>query len=78
LITRKVQECLFVRKGTLIIDIYTKQAKFLKSVNLKSGDVFILLDGCYGLRTQTEVELFENKNGPFLNDKILIKDKFTK
>ena len=72
LVTRQVQECLFVRKGRLKADIYTKKAVFVTSVALKDGDVFILLNGCYGLHMLTDVELFETKNGPYLNDKVLI------
>lgn len=72
-ITRHLQECLVVRKGKVKVDVYAPGDIKFKSITLKTGDLFILLNGGYGIHVLEDAELFELKNGPFLgDDKILI------
>lgn len=71
--TNHLQECLVVRKGKVKVDIYTPGDIKFKSIVLKEGELFILLNGGYGIHVLEDAELFELKNGPFLgDDKILI------
>lgn len=70
--TERLQECLIVRKGKIKIDLYGAGDKHFKSVTLSAGDFFILLDGGYGIHILENAEIFEVKNGPFVEDKILI------
>ena len=74
LVTKQVQECLFLRKGKVKLDIYgpTPKYKYLKYVYLKPGDAFIILNGGYGIHMLQDSELIEYKNGPYKNDKVLI------
>lgn len=72
-ITQRLQECLVVRKGKIKIDLYEPERwKKCKSVTLKAGEMFLLLNGGYGIHILEDAELFEFKNGPFLEDKILL------
>lgn len=72
-VTNNLQECLVVRKGKVRVDIYAPGDTKFKSVILKAGELFILLNGGYGIHVLEDAELFELKNGPFLgNDKVLI------
>lgn len=72
-VTPRLQEGLVVRKGKIKIDLYTpKSGEKFKSITLKVGEMFLLLNGGYGIHILEDAELFEFKNGPFLEDKILI------
>ncbi len=71
--TNHLQECLIVRKGKVKVDVYAPNDEKFKSILLKAGELFILLNGGYGIHVLEDAELFELKNGPFMgNDKILI------
>ena len=74
LVTKYVQECLFLRKGRVRLDIHGPRPayKFIKNVYLNPGDAFIILDGGYGITMIKDSELFEAKNGPFYDDKVVI------
>jgi hypothetical protein len=74
-ITQALQECLIVRKGSARIDLYAKENrayKKFKTTSIKEGDVLILLNGGYGIHITRDAELIEVKNGPFVEDKVLI------
>ena len=72
-VTDHLQECLVVRKGKVKVDVYALGDVKVKSITLKAGELFILLNGGYGIHALENVELFELKNGPFMGeDKILI------
>lgn len=70
--TETLQECLIVRKGKIKIDLYTPQRVFFKYVYLGVGEVLILVQGGYGIHILKDSELIEVKNGPFIEDKVLI------
>jgi len=75
LVTKYVQECLFLKKGKVRLDIYGPRPvyKYIKYLYLNPGDAFIILDGGYGITMIKDSELFEAKSGPFNNDKVVIK-----
>ncbi|MEK7642978.1 MAG: hypothetical protein AAB372_00815 [Patescibacteria group bacterium] len=72
--TDQLQECLIVKKGAASIDLYGPAPEYVKfdSVSLAVGDVFILMNGGYGIHIVEDAELIEVKNGPFVEDKYLI------
>lgn len=71
-ITYKLQECLFVKKGLIKVNVYNKSGKFIESLVLKKGEIFFLVDGGYSIDLLKDSELIETKNGPFIEDKILL------
>lgn len=73
-ITNFSETCFVVRKGKVKINIYEPENhKLFKSITLKNGEVFITLNGSgHGLIILEDCELFEIKNGPFVDDKIII------
>lgn len=71
-ITEKLQECLVVIKGKIKIDFYTPDKKYFKSIYLSPGEVIILMNGGHGIHILKDSEIIEIKNGPFIEDKILI------
>ena len=70
--TERLQECLFVKRGKIKIDLYNSNKKYLQSLFLKEGQIFLLIEGGYGIHIIEDSEIFEFKNGPFLEDKQLI------
>lgn len=70
--TKSLQECLFVKRGKVKIDLYSANKKYLQSFFLKEGQAFLLLAGGYGINVVNDCEVFEFKNGPFVEDKLLI------
>ena len=69
---QKLQECLIVRKGRVRLDLYAPDGTLFTRVTLKAGDSFILQNGGYGIHLLEDSELLEVKNGPFLDDKVLL------
>ena len=70
-VTREVsltKEVLFIRKGRLRVDFYTKQQRYLESRELNAGDVILLSEGGHGFHVLEEVEMFEVKQGPYAGD----------
>lgn len=70
--TGHLQECLMVKKGLVNIDLYGPDKKLFKTIPLKEGQFFLLTKGGYGIRIIEDSELIEVKNGPFIEDKVLI------
>lgn len=70
--TKRLQECLFVKRGKVKIDLYTVSKKYIQSLFLKEGQIFLLIEGGYGIHIIEDCEMFEFKNGPFVEDKALI------
>lgn len=68
----KLQECLVVIKGKIKIDFYTPSKKYFKSIYLSSGQIIIFISGGHGVHILKDSEIIEIKNGPFIEDKILI------
>ena len=79
-VTHRLQEAFVVREGRVKIDLYGSldkegrrvSRKKFKSIIIKKGEVFLLFNGGYGIHILEDAELFEFKNGPFLEDKVLI------
>ncbi|MDD5050828.1 MAG: hypothetical protein PHV93_03775 [Candidatus Pacebacteria bacterium] len=70
--TQGLQECLFVKSGRVALDLFWIDKTFVKKIELKAGDFFILQKGGIAITIIENAELIEAKNGPFVEDKILI------
>jgi len=70
--TNKLQECLLVKKGKVRLDLYGPDKKMFKKITIKEGDLFILQNGGFGIHLLDDSELVEVKNGPFIEDKVLL------
>lgn len=71
-ITSRLQECLVVKKGKIKIDLYAPDDKLFKHLYLSLGEALILVNGGYAIHFLKNSEIFELKNGPFIEDKVLI------
>jgi hypothetical protein len=62
------QEVLFIKRGKLRVDFYTKIREYLYSRVLKAGDVILLATGGHGFEVLEEVQMFEVKQGPYVGE----------
>jgi hypothetical protein len=71
-VTQRLQECLVVKTGKIRVDLYNLNDKLVKHVYLTAGQIFISVSGGIGIKFIKDSEIFEFKNGPFIEDKLLI------
>ena len=70
------QEVLFVRKGSMHVDFYDDEKRYLSSEILSTGDCILLASGGHGFRMKEETEIIEIKQGPYAGEKD--KERFKK
>mgnify|MGYP001330756264 CR=1 FL=1 len=63
------QEVLFVRKGSMHVDFYDDDKRYLSSEILSTGDCILLASGGHGFRMKEETEIIEIKQGPYAGEK---------
>ena len=63
------KEVLFVKSGRLRVDFYDDEQNYLKSEELRKGDVILLAYGGHGFEMLEESELIEVKQGPYAGEK---------
>ena len=71
-IIRKVdytKEVIFVKSGRLRVDFYDSDQTYLKSEELRKGDVILLAYGGHGFEMIEDTELIEVKQGPYAGEK---------
>jgi len=62
------QEVLFLKRGTLKVNFYDVEQKYLESRILSAGDVILLASGGHGFEALEEIEMIEVKQGPYAGD----------
>jgi len=62
------QEALFIRKGKLRVDFFSKQLEYRTSRLLGPGDVILLISGGHGFEVLEELNMVEVKQGPYAGD----------
>jgi len=58
------QEVLFIKSGSVQMDIYDLERKLVKSRILNKGDIVLLASGGHGFTMLEESEIIEVKTGP--------------
>jgi hypothetical protein len=69
------QEALFIRKGKVRVDFFSKQLEYRTSRVLGPGDVILLISGGHGFEVLEELNMVEVKQGPYAGD--MDKTRFT-
>ncbi|MCP5105989.1 MAG: hypothetical protein GY950_21575 [bacterium] len=70
------QEVLFVRKGKVEVNFYTREKEYITSRELNVGDVVFLCSGGHGFKILEDSEMIEVKQGPYSGkegDKVVFK-----
>lgn len=62
------QETLFIKRGTMRVDFFDEQKKYLESRYLSAGDAILLVKGGHGFEVIEELEMIEVKQGPYAGD----------
>ena len=70
--TSHLDECFIINKGKIRIKLYGPDKKYFKSLYLKKGQAFLTVSGGHEITVIKDCEMFEVKNGPYKNDKVLI------
>jgi mannose-6-phosphate isomerase-like protein (cupin superfamily) len=60
------QEVLFIKKGRLRVDFYSRRQRYLESRILEAGDLILLASAGHGFEVLEELEMFEVKQGPYV------------
>jgi hypothetical protein len=61
------QETLYIRKGSLLAEIYDRNDQKTAEIEAREGDILVLLGGGHGYRILEEgTQVLEIKNGPYL------------
>jgi len=71
----RTQEFIWVRKGTVRVDLYRGDKTYLRSVILYTNDSILLASGGHGLQILEDAEMIEVKQGPYAGDRD--KERFT-
>ncbi len=58
-------ETLVVRKGRLLMRLYTQEHQFVADRILETGDIILLVSGGHGFEVLEDAILFEIKQGPY-------------
>jgi mannose-6-phosphate isomerase-like protein (cupin superfamily) len=62
------QEALFIRKGKVRVDFFSRQLEYQRSRVLGPGDVILLIAGGHGFEVLEEVNMVEVKQGPYAGE----------
>jgi mannose-6-phosphate isomerase-like protein (cupin superfamily) len=62
------QEALFIRKGRVRVDFYSRSQEYQTSRVLGPGDVILLICGGHGFEVLEELNMVEVKQGPYAGE----------
>lgn len=64
----RTQECVYVRKGKMRVDLYTEELEKFKEFELSEGDLAVFAYGGHGYEIlDDDTQIIEMKNGPFVD-----------
>jgi hypothetical protein len=69
------QEALFIRKGRVRVDFFSRQLEYQTSRVLGPGDVILLISGGHGFEVLEDLNMVEVKQGPYAG--VMDKTQFT-
>jgi hypothetical protein len=67
------QEVLFIKKGRIRVDFYDDEHVYLESRILEGGDIILLASAGHGFEILDEVEMYEVKQGPYVEQEDKVK-----
>ena len=59
------QEVLFIRKGKMRVNLYTREKEYITSRELGTGDTLFLCSGGHGFEMLEDTQMIEVKQGPY-------------
>ena len=65
---RRTQECVYVRKGSMRVTLFTEDLEELQEYDLFEGDLAVFAYGGHGYKIlEDDTQIIESKNGPFID-----------
>ncbi|EEA00890.1 conserved hypothetical protein [Burkholderia sp. H160] len=65
----RTQEVLFIKRGCMLVKLYTDDQRFLTSRVLCAGDVILLASGGHGFEVIDDASFIEVKQGPYVGER---------
>ncbi|MDO8522310.1 MAG: hypothetical protein Q7S08_03420 [bacterium] len=72
-VTHTLQECLVVISGLVRVSLYDGKGKAFRRFRVAAGETCVILSGIHGVEYLKNSEVIEIKNGPFIDDKKMLK-----
>tara|TARA_B100000965_G_C19516794_1_gene724581 strand:+ start:296 stop:694 length:399 start_codon:yes stop_codon:yes gene_type:complete len=64
----RTQECVYVRKGSMRVTLFSEEFKELQKYDLYEGDLNVFAYGGHGYEIlEDDTQIIESKNGPFID-----------
>jgi hypothetical protein len=70
--TANLQEVIIVTKGVVQVTVCERSGEDIGAYTVSSGQCLFLVDGGYKIEVVEDATFYEFKNGPHLDDKILL------
>ena len=70
--TNALQESLVVLEGLIRIHICTREGVAVETIEVGTGECFFLVDGGFEIEVVKPTRMYEFKNGPYLDDKVML------
>ena len=67
-VAKRTQECVYMRKGSMRVTVYTENLDMLDTFDLKEGEMAVFAYGGHGYEIlEDDTHVIESKNGPFID-----------
>lgn len=67
-IATRTQECVYVRKGSMRVTVFSENMVFLETFDLYEGELAVFAYGGHGYEIlEDNTQIIESKNGPFID-----------
>jgi len=67
-VARRTQECVYMRKGSMRVTVYTEELAVLDTFDLHAGELAVFAYGGHGYEILEDgTQVIESKNGPFID-----------
>lgn len=67
-VATRTQECVYVRKGSMKVTLYTESLVEMEQFVLNAGDLAVFAYGGHGYEIlEDDTQIIESKNGPFID-----------
>jgi len=67
-VATRTQECVYIKKGSMRVTLYTEALVELEQFVLNTGDLAVFAHGGHGYEIlEDDTQIIESKNGPFID-----------
>jgi hypothetical protein len=70
--TEKLQEALVVLSGSIKVTLYTRDGAQVETLTVRKEECVFLVQGGWGIEILEDARMYEFKNGPHCDDKVML------